>query len=126
MLLTALAMFLVLGGFILAQHFQIGKLEKEITRLRPFEAADAVNQTAVNDCKATAEKNLKQAEEKKALSEQAATRSEKRSQELQTNLEELGEYATRLQRELEGGCPAIDDPAYTDFLCSGPLGCKNT
>lgn len=122
-LLGALALLFVVVGY------QDWKLERvyfgHAEEIQDLKSANDTNQEAIEDCKRTAAENIRAANIKKALSEAAAVRNEKRVKELERDLAAAYESRSSVANRVQGDCPAAADPEFVGFLCSGPLGCDD-
>lgn len=118
---------LVMLGLVLLQDVKIDKLKDETATLRQtaatYKLASEKKDKAVAECKETAIKNFEAAEQKRIDAEAAALLSEQRASATEQALEKIGEQYVVLKQTIQGECPAADDPAFLDFLCSGPGGC---
>lgn len=123
----------LLGALLVFAGWQTYKLtglqeDKETWAQQLHTAVTSANEqkAAVEQCEANAKANIKAAEERRAASALAAQRAQERNATLEEQLERLNGTIPDVVASIEGGCPAIRDPDYLGFLCSGPTGCTGT
>lgn len=123
-LTSALGVILiVLVGIIFYQDHRMNTLEKKAERADTYIHAAEKNKQAIKDCKLLAAKNLATAQRAQGAAEAAARRSEQKQTDLENELESVHVATKILRDKIKGECPAADEPAYLDFVCSGPLHC---
>lgn len=126
-IVAAIGVAAVLLGIIAYQEWWIDKLKTQTaeykTSVETLRKTDEKNQQAILRCKTVAAKNIKEAERRKVLAELAAAQSKQRTKELEDKLAVIRGNVAGISASIVGTCVAADDPAYVDFLCSGPVGC---
>jgi uncharacterized protein YlxW (UPF0749 family) len=80
----------------------------------------------VEDCERIAQETKETAEAEQAKVEASAERADKYNKKLEKELEKSSERYAELHSKIVGSCPAAADPAFIEFLCSGPAGCTST
>lgn len=88
--------------------------------------ANTTNQAAIDECEAVAAENLAKAEAEEQAARVAAAEARRLRAELDTQLLEITSDVSTVLSNIDGSCPAVRDPEYLDFLCSGPLGCTSS
>ena len=123
---AALGLCLALTVVIVYQDFRAGKLRTKVaeyeTAVETFKRVNDKNQKEIAECKATAKQNIAEAEKRFDNAYRLAVESEEDRAALEAQLKETVGHVI----ELQGECPAADDPRFIDFVCSGPIGCTRS